>query len=104
MGTARTVLALAALTLAAGCSTDCQELAERICSCQPEGATRDNCKAQVKTQLERDPKPSSADEAFCASRLETCPSPGSDPGMCDRLNTCEGKVACGLAYDCPPPP
>ncbi len=103
MRTARAVIALAALALAQGCGlTHCEELADRICGCLPEGTTRDTCKNQVKAQLKRDPKPGGDVEAYCESKLATCSS--SDPGLCDRLNTCQGKVDCGLAYQCPPDP
>jgi len=101
MRTAGAVIAVAALAFAQGCTTHCQELADRICGCLPEGSIRDTCKKQVEAQLERDPKPGGDAQAFCDSRLATCPSPGSDPGMCDRLNTCQGKVDCGLAYSEP---
>lgn len=101
MSPARVALALLPLFLSAGCTSNCQELADRICGCLFEGSSLDNCKAQVKSKLEHDPKPTSADQAFCAGKLATCPSPGKDPGMCDRLNTCQGKVDCGLAHEPP---
>ena len=103
MRTARAVIAVAALALAQGCDTSCQELANRICGCLLEGPTRDGCERQVEAQLEREPKPDGNTQAFCESKLATCP-PAGDSGMCDRLNTCQGKVDCGLAYDCPPDP
>ncbi len=103
MRTARAVIALAALALAQGCTTHCQELAERICGCLLEGPTRDACKRQVEAQLKRDPRPDGNAQAFCESKLATCPPAGDDPGMCDRLNTCQGKVDCGLAYPNPDP-
>ena len=99
---ARAVIALAALALAQGCDTSCQELANRICGCLLEGPTRDACERQAEAQLQQEPRPDGNGEAFCESKLATCPSSGSDPGMCDRLNTCQGRVDCGLAYDCPP--
>lgn len=101
----RLAAALAALALAQGCGlTDCEQLADRICGCLLEGPTRDNCKNQVKAQLKREPRPDSSAEAFCASKLATCHRAGDDPGMCDRLNTCQGKVDCGLAYPNPADP
>lgn len=101
----RTATALAALALAQGCGlTSCEELANRICGCLLEGPTRDNCEKQAQAQLKRDPKPSGSVEAFCESKLATCHRAGDDPGMCDRLNVCQGKVDCGLAYPNPDDP
>lgn len=103
MRTASAVIAVAALALAQGCgTTNCEELADRICACLPEGTARDNCKKQVAQELK--PAPGTDVQVFCGAKLATCPSPGADPTMCDRLNTCQGKVDCGLAYSCPPPP
>ena len=100
----RALIAVAALALAQGCSTPCEDLANRICGCLLAGPTRTACENQVKGQLKRDPKPNSNDEAYCEAKLATCPAPGDDPGMCDRLNTCQGKVDCGLAYADPADP
>ncbi len=99
---ARAAIAAAALALGQGCGiSHCEELADHICGCLAGPAAQDYCRKQVQAQLNRDPKPGSDAEAYCASKLATCPSPGADPSMCDRLNTCQGKVDCGLAYDCP---
>ncbi len=99
MRPAHAAIAIAALALAQGCGvTKCEELADRICGCIAQPASRDYCKKQVQAQLQRDPKPGGDAEAYCAAKLATC----SGPDICDRLNTCQGKVDCGLAYDCPP--
>ena len=101
MRTASAAIAAAALVLAQGCGvTKCQELADHICGCQAGAAAQTNCKNAVEAQLNRDPKPGGDAEAYCASKLATCPS--ATQAMCDLLNTCQGKVDCGLAYDCPP--
>jgi hypothetical protein len=97
----RTALAIA-LTLAAAltaCSSPCQDLGERICKCSPEGATRENCERAVEDQVEDgNPRPGSDDQDFCEEKLNTCADPDDDAAMCDRLETAEGKRACGLAY------
>jgi hypothetical protein len=93
-------LALALAVAAAGCSSPCQELGDRICNCLPEGTGRTNCQTGVKNRLKA-AKPSSAQEDFCNATLDTCPDPGSTSNACDLLNTCQGKVNCGLAL--PPP-
>jgi len=100
MRTARAAIAVAALALAQGCTTQCQELANRICGCLLQGPTRDSCEKQVQAQLERQPKPDSSTEAYCDSKLASC----GGPDLCDRLSTCQGKVGCGLAYADPADP
>jgi hypothetical protein len=95
------VLFLAAMALAqAGCSDPCRDLGDRICDCQPEGSVRTACKNDVKIRINA-AKPSGDDDNFCSAKLDTCPDPGSAVGVCDLLNTCQGKVNCGLAL--PPP-
>ncbi len=101
----RAAAALAALVALAalGCGTPCQDLASRICGCQPAGAARDACNNEVSNLL-GGASPTAADQTRCQTLLASCKDPSEDTGMCDRLNTCQGKVDCGLAYDCPPPP
>jgi len=90
--------ALLALGLA-GCGSPCQDLADRICNCQSAGAVRDNCKASVKNELGAT-KPSSADQHACQLVLDSgkCPDPETDSKECDRLQTAQGKIDCGLAF------
>jgi hypothetical protein len=93
------VAALASAALGAGCGSPCQDLAARICDCQPVGGARDVCNQSVKNQLGNDStKPSAAQETACTELLKTCPDPGSDGAACDKLKTESGKVACGLAF------
>jgi len=90
---ASALAAVAALAVAAGCSTDCQDLANRICGCTLEGPNRDACEKQTEAQLK-----SGADEAFCAQKLGTCPDPADVSNACELLNTEQGKANCGIAY------
>jgi hypothetical protein len=96
-------LALAALLApaalgAAACGSPCEDLATRICNCQPAGALRDSCIQGMKNELSNDAtKPTEATQQFCASRLASCPDPNDDKGQCDRLKTAKGKQDCGLA-------
>jgi len=94
-------LALAALLasagLALGCGSPCQDLAQRICSCQPVGVFRDNCNNAAKNQLSNGPSPTSADEQRCTDLLKTCPDPAHDAFACDEMNTATGKAECGMA-------
>ena len=101
----RSPLALAlglALSLgAAGCSSPCQDLGERICQCEPEGQVRNNCKTNVKARVNAS-SPSSSEDAYCESILGTCPDPNGNVDACAyMLNTCQGRVSCGLAYPTP---
>lgn len=96
------VLALSAAVAAVACSSPCQDLATRICNCQPPGALQDNCNSSVKNQLGSGAEqPTAADEAYCESKLSTCPDPGGNPdaGICRALRAPSGKIACGLAFD-----
>jgi len=97
----RTALALALFlaTALAACGSPCQDLGDRICKCQPEGITRENCERAVDKQVkDGNPRPGSNDQDFCEQKLKSCPNPDDDPAMCDRLETEVGKQACGLSY------
>lgn len=94
---AATALSALAVLGLAHCGSPCQDLADRICNCQPAGTLRDNCKSSVKTQISAT-NPTSADQSFCAERLKACPDPDSTPGQCQVLQTQAGKEACGLAF------
>ena len=92
-----TLAAVALALVQVGCSTPCQELGGRICSCQPQGTLRDSCNSVVRSILDAQ-KPSKSDESFCQSQLATCPDPEKDSSACDFMLSAEGKVACGLAF------
>jgi hypothetical protein len=98
---ARLLARLAPLALgllcAVGCGSPCQDLADRICNCQPSGTLRDSCKSSVKNQIDA-AKPTSSDQSYCSDRLKTCPDPESTPSQCQVLETQAGKEACGLAF------
>jgi hypothetical protein len=86
---------------AAGCGSACQDLGNRVCQCEPEGQVRNNCQTNVKARV-RAAAPSSSEQDYCSSLLDTCPDPKGDVNMCAyNLNTCPGKVACGLALPAP---
>lgn len=99
----RRALAPLLLALAAACGSPCQDLATRICECQPTASSRRSCQAAIEDQIDNgSPRPGSREQDFCERKLDTCPDPDDDPLMCDRLLTDEGKIACGLAYPEPP--
>jgi hypothetical protein len=94
-------LGLALAIGAAGCSSPCQDLGDRICQCEPEGQVRNNCKTNVKARV-RAAAPTSGEASYCSAVLGSCPDPGGDVNKCAyMLNTCAGKVACGLALPLP---
>jgi hypothetical protein len=89
---------------AAGCSTPCQDLGDRICNCVPEGQVRTNCKNNVKTRVNNSGATGS-EQDYCDKVLGTCPDPQGDVNKCAfMLNTCPGRVGCGLALPAPDSP
>ena len=93
------VLLLGALAAIVGCGSPCQDLADRICDCQPAGTLRDSCKSSVKNQIGSGAqRPTDADQVFCQQKLQTCKDPLEDGAACTRLQSPQGKVDCGLAY------
>ncbi len=111
MATPRTVIALvgvaaAAALAAAGCASPCQELGDRVCLCQPQGSARTQCDTDVKNRV-GEAGATSAQQSFCSSKLDTCPTPptswsaSAPPPVCALLNTCQGKINCGLALPQP---
>ena len=89
--------ALAALALGlASCGSPCQDLADRICDCEPAGPLRDNCKSSVSTQI-GSVQPSAEEQSVCEERLASCPDFEANPDQCQELKTAQGKEKCGLA-------
>ncbi len=90
-------LAAAALAAAlAACGTShCQELGQRICTCQP-GLDSGTCKTQVENQL----KSTSPGESYCSELLSTCtaanPKAPAGVDLCEWMMTEQGRVSCGL--------
>ncbi len=116
-------LALAAAALAAaGCGTSaCQDLGEKLCSCQP-GVTTDQCKAQVQDQLNQlgvdtagfngmldrieTGAPVRYDD-YCQQRLDACTNAqtaANATDFCEFLLTETGQNECGLNPTYPYPP
>jgi hypothetical protein len=82
------------LTLAAGCGNACLQLADKICSCQPDDTSRANCQQRARDQggiFSVEPQ----NEAFCQGKLD---SAACD---CQSLITPEGRMACGLSFPVP---
>jgi hypothetical protein len=100
----RILLAALGLTLAlgvTGCSSSCQDLGYRVCQCEASGQVQTNCKTNVKARV-RASAPTGSEEDYCKSLLSGCPDPGGDVNACAwMLNTCDGRVACGLAISVP---
>ncbi len=114
-------LAAAAALFAAGCGTSaCQELGEKLCSCQP-GMTTDQCKSQVQDQLNQlgvdtpgfsgmldhvEAGTPIRYEDFCRQRLDACNAAQAAAGateFCEFLLTETGKNECGLTPANPAP-
>jgi hypothetical protein len=89
---------------AAGCSTPCQDLGDRICNCVAEGQIRTSCKDNVKTRVNNSGATGS-EQDYCDQILGTCPDPHGDVNQCAyMLNTCPGRIGCGLALASPDSP
>jgi hypothetical protein len=92
------ILAAGMLTvlLANGCGNACLKLADQICSCQPDDNSRANCQQQARNN-ESIFNVRSQDEQVCQNLL--------DSGQCDcsKIDTPEGRQACGLNYTVAPP-
>jgi GTP cyclohydrolase II len=91
------ILAAGMLTvlLANGCGNACLKLADQICGCQPDDASRANCQQRARDN-EKIFNVRSQDEQTCQDLL--------DSGKCDcnKLDTSEGRANCGLAYTVAP--
>ena len=98
---------LFSLTLAAGCGDACLSLANQICGCQPDDNSKQICNAEAKAQ-EKTFVVSKADEQFCQQKLDSqncncsAQKTTSDRAVCcNRLNTADGRAACGLVLTSP---
>jgi hypothetical protein len=89
--------ALACAVLAAGCSSPCQELGNRLCDCTPTGTTKTTCERQVRNDIQR-LHPGSSANAACSAALDTCHEP-SGVDFCDFLDGRCGKAACGMSEE-----
>lgn len=101
MTTKTTLLLAAALTATltgAGCGSACQDLGDRICSCQPAGSVRDSCKSSIRNELGNVVNPGDDQQKACETLLRTCPDFEAHPDQCRNLDTVDGKVACGMAF------
>jgi len=86
---------------AAGCGSSCQDLGDRICNCEAGGQIRNNCKNNVQARVKAS-NTTSSEQSYCEAKLATCPDPNGDINTCAyMLNTCAGRVACGLALPTP---
>jgi hypothetical protein len=79
------------LLLVSACGNACLQLADQICSCQPDDTTRANCQQRARDQ-EGIFTVRGIDQATCQGIL--------DKGQCtcQALLTPEGRVQCGIAY------
>ena len=82
------VIFLGCALLIAACSTPCQELARKICACEPTTSARSACERRA-AQVENTSTVDQAQQDFCERHVDGCD--------CNALDTAAGKVACGLA-------
>jgi hypothetical protein len=81
---------LLGVLLLAACSTPCEDLAAKICSCEADRTAQDACKRRA-AQVKGTESISDAEQNLCSDKLAGC--------NCNALNTAAGKFACGLAPD-----
>ena len=87
----RPIACVLSLSLAAGCGDACLNLANQICSCQPDDTSRANCQQRARDQggiFSVEPQ----NEEFCQGKLD------SEACECQSLITPEGRMACGLSF------
>ena len=84
------------LQMATSCTNACLQLADQICSCQPDVITRSACQQQARTQ-EGIFSVTSLNEEECQKALDT------HACDCTVITTPEGRARCGLAYPEPLP-
>lgn len=81
-------LALLAVLPLLACSTPCEDLAEKICACEPSSTSRNACERRA-SELQSSRGTSDAEQDRCDSFIGNCD--------CNALDTAAGKRACGLA-------
>src|SRR3954447_1897486 len=92
----RLLVCVFSVALAAGCRDACIELANQICSCQPDVVSQSNCQ-QLAQSAEATYPVRGQDVQFCQHQLD------AKACDCNKLNTPEGRVNCGLSFVAPPP-
>ncbi|RMG17787.1 MAG: hypothetical protein D6729_08225 [Deltaproteobacteria bacterium] len=87
----RLVVALLLLTLGGlSCTHPCLALAEKLCECEKTQLEVEQCKRRQREAFANTRQSLlDAQAATCSERLDTCD--------CERVDTEEGKRACGLA-------
>lgn len=71
-----------------GCSTPCRSLAEKLCDCEPDTTSREECLRGV-AERAGTYDATDAQNQVCQGFLDTCD--------CKNAGTADGKKACGLA-------
>lgn len=89
----KTKLLSAAIALVASlgsfaCSTPCEELAEKICACEPNRSAIEACKRRAQDRQSTH-DPGTKGQARCEKYIDTCD--------CHAIGTAPGDRACGLA-------
>ena len=88
----RTLACVLTLSLAAGCGDACLNLANQICSCQPDDNSKAACNQKAK-QAEAQFAVGPNDEKKCQEKLD------AQACDCNKLNTEDGRRNCGLVLN-----
>ena len=94
-GALRILGCMLSLTLAAGCSDACRDVASQICGCLPDDGTRAACNQRAQ-DLEASFPLRSEDVQYCQHLLDT------NSCDCAKINTAQGRLNCGMAYQLSP--
>lgn len=87
----RILACVLSLATAAGCGDACRSLAGQICQCLADDGTRAACNRRASDQEAAYPlRPE--DLQYCQRQLD------AHACDCNKLNTVEGRQACGVAY------
>lgn len=76
------------LLLVTGCHGPCRQLSEKLCECSENSIQKEACLRRVSSEESR-VAPTAEQEQVCAGLLAGCD--------CHKIDTAEGKQACGLA-------
>jgi hypothetical protein len=86
-----TAVLLSSLAAAVGCTSPCEQLADHICECKPNGSEQNACKEQVRAATAQHDV-TSAEQQYCSTLLDKC--------SCNAVDK-NDLYSCGLSKETP---
>lgn len=83
-------LALALALPLAGCGDPCQQLAEKICQCEPGVRAQEACRLDFQTQQQNQPAPNEEQQDACVAAELTCTCEALDNNRTDMCGFARG--------------